>query len=110
MSSPQKNKGDRAEREISELLTALTGYQVRRKLGAGRKDDEGDLEGIPNVTVQVAAWKDTLAAVRTKPIEAEQQRINAGNPLVVTLVKLNRAGWRAVMTPEQLAAWIGRLR
>ncbi len=110
MSSPQKDKGDRAEREISELLTELTGLPVRRKLGAGRKDDEGDLEGLPDITVQVAAWKDTLAAVRTKPLEAEQQRINAGTSLVVTLVKLNRAGWRAVMTPEQLAAWIGRLR
>jgi Holliday junction resolvase len=110
MSSPQKDKGDRAEREISELLTELTGLPVRRKLGAGRKDDEGDLEGLPDITVQVAAWKDTLAAVRTKPLEAEQQRLNAGTSLVVTLVKLNRAGWRAVMTPEQLAAWIGRLR
>lgn len=110
MSSPQKDKGDRAEREISELLTELTGLPVRRKLGAGRKDDEGDLEGLPDITVQVAAWKDTLAAVRTKPLEAEQQRLNAGSSLVVTLVKLNRAGWRAVMTPEQLAAWIGRLR
>lgn len=110
MTNPNKNKGDRTEREIAELLTALTGHAVRRKLGAGRQDDTGDLDGLPDITVQVAAWKDTLAAVRQKPLEVEQQRINAGTSLAVTLVKLHRAGWRAVLTPEQLAAWIGKLR
>ena len=110
MTNRNHDKGARTEREIAELLTLLTGLPVRRKLGAGRKDDEGDLEGIDDVTVQVAAWNDALRAVRQKPLEAEQQRLNAGNGLAVTMVKLNRAGWRAVMTPEQLAAWIARLR
>jgi hypothetical protein len=103
-----RDKGARNEREIAAVLSDLTGYRVDRMLGEGRQDDEGDLRGLPDVTVQVAAWKDALAAVRQKPLEAEEQRINAGTSLVVTMVKLNRAGWRAVMTPEQLAAWIGR--
>lgn len=110
MTNRNHAKGARTEREISELLTNLTGFAVRRKLGAGRIDDEGDLEGLPEVTVQVAAWNDALRAVRQKPLEAEQQRINAGNPLVVTFVKLQRAGWRAVMTPEQWATWMRRVR
>lgn len=108
MTNRNHAKGARNEREIAELLKALTGFPVRRKLGAGRTDDEGDLEGIPEVTVQVAAWNDALRAVRQKPLEAEQQRINAGNPLVVTFVKLSRAGWRAVMTPEQFSSWVRR--
>ena len=47
MSNPQKAKGDAAEREVAALLSDLLGFTVRRKLGAGRKDDTGDLDGIP---------------------------------------------------------------
>jgi hypothetical protein len=108
MSNPNKRKGDAAELEIARMLTELTGMPVRRKLGAGRADDEGDLEGLPDTVVQVAAWKDALAAVREKPHGAEQQRLNAQAELAVTFVKLSRAGWRAVMTPEQFAAWVRR--
>ena len=43
----QKNKGDAAEREAAKLLAEATGLPVRRKLGAGRQDDVGDLDGVP---------------------------------------------------------------
>lgn len=56
MGNPQKRKGDAAEREAAALVAELTGYPVRRKLGAGRSDDEGDLEGVPRTVLQVAAW------------------------------------------------------
>ena len=48
MTNPQKAKGDAAEREIATMINALTGWPVRRKLGAGRADDTGDLDGIPD--------------------------------------------------------------
>jgi hypothetical protein len=41
MTAPAKRKGDAAEREAAALLHDLTGWPVRRKLGAGRTDDEG---------------------------------------------------------------------
>ena len=71
MPSPQKAKGDRAELEAAALLTEALGLPVRRKLGAGRSDDTGDLDGVPGHVVQVASWKDTAAAARVKPPEAE---------------------------------------
>lgn len=106
MTSPQKRKGDAAELEIARILHDLTGWPVRRKLGAGRTDDEGDLEGIPDTVVQVANWADVTRAIRQKPVEAEQQRANAGATFAVTLIRLRGGMWRAVLTPEQLATWM----
>ena len=105
MTHPHKVKGDAAEREAAAILHDLTGWPVRRKLGAGRTDDEGDLEGVPSTVIQVANWADALRAVRQKPVEAEQQRINAGATFAVTMVRLRGGVWRAVMTPEQFATW-----
>ena len=48
MTSTSRRKGDRAEIEAAALLHDWTGYPVRRKLGAGRADDVGDLDGIPD--------------------------------------------------------------
>jgi len=102
VTSPQKRKGDAAELEVARILHDLTGWPVRRKLGAGRTDDEGDLEGIPDTVVQVANWADVNRAIRQKPVEAEQQRANAGATFAVTLIRLRGGMWRAVLTPEQL--------
>lgn len=102
MTSPQKRKGDVAELEIARILHDLTGWPVRRKLGAGRTDDEGDLCGIPSTVVQVANWADVNRAIRQKPLEAEQQRANAGATFAVTLIRLRGGMWRAVLTPQQL--------
>jgi len=102
VTSPQKRKGDAAELEVARILHDLTGWPVRRKLGAGRTDDEGDLEGIPDTVVQVANWADINRAIRQKPVEAEQQRPNAAATFAVTLIRLRGGMWRAVLTPEQL--------
>lgn len=106
MSNPQKNKGDRNEREAAALITDLLGYPVRRKLGAGRAEDTGDMHGIPDTVIQVAAWNDYAAAVRTKPLGAETQRVNAGCTYAATWVKFPRAGWRVVLTPQQWATYV----
>lgn len=102
----QKAKGDRAEREAAELLTDLLNLPVRRKLGAGRQDDTGDLDGVPDHVVQIADWKDTAAAARIKPPEAEQQRIHAGATHAATLVRFRGGTWRVVLTLEQWARYI----
>ena len=49
MTNPQKQRGDRGEREIAALLNQLTGWPARRKLGAGRQDDTGDFDGDPRL-------------------------------------------------------------
>jgi hypothetical protein len=106
VSNPQKRKGDSAEREAAEVLTELLGKPIRRKLGAGRQDDTGDLDGVPDHIVQVASWKDTAAAARIKPPEAEQQRINANTTHAATLIRFRGGTWRVVLTLEQWARYI----
>ena len=101
MTGAAKAKGDSAEREAAALLAGLTGCPVRRMLGAGRLDDVGDLEGLPGVTVQVASWADVARAAREKPVAAETQRLNAGTPHAVTMVRFRGGTWRMIQTPEQ---------
>lgn len=105
MANPQKRKGDAAEREAAQLLSLISGHYCRRKLGAGRQDDTGDIDGVPNTVVQVAAWKDIAKAVRVKPQEVEIQKLNDGARFAFTMVKL-RGGWRIVMTPEQFEPYL----
>ena len=104
--NPQKAKGDRAELEAAALLTETLGLPVRRKLGTGRADDTGDLDGVPGHVVQVADWKDTAAAARVKPPEAEQQRINANATHAATLVRFRGGTWRVVLTLEQWSRYV----
>jgi len=115
-----KRKGDRAELEVQGLLRDLLGVPARRALGAGRKDDVGDISGVPDTVIQVADWKDVTRAVREKPLECEQQRQNfppqpaegmAGVLGIVyrptfaaTFVRLRGGDYRVVLTPEQWAA------
>jgi hypothetical protein len=106
MTNPQKAKGDRAELEAAALLTEALGLPVRRKLGAGRADDTGDLDGVPGHVVQVASWKDEAAAARVKPPEAERQRINANATHAATLVRFRGGTWRVVLTLEQWSRYV----
>jgi hypothetical protein len=106
MANRQKAKGDRAELEAADLLTLLLGVPVRRKLGAGRIDDTGDLDGVPGHAIQVANWADTAAAARIKPPQAEQQRINAQLEQAATLVRFRGGNWRVVLTLEQWARYL----
>lgn len=107
MTSPAKRKGDAAERQCAIVIQDLLGFPARRKLGAGRADDCGDIDGVPDTVVQVASRpSDTLRAVREKPIAAEVQRANAGAAFACTWVRLVGGVWRVVLTPEQWAALV----
>lgn len=103
MSSPSKRKGDRGELEVQGIFRDHLGVG-RRALGAGRKDDVGDIDGIPGLVVQVANRKDVAATVREKPLEAERQRENAGQPFACSFVRLRGGEWRVVMTVDQFFA------
>ena len=105
MTASSKRKGDVAEREAAALLNELLGVPSRRKLGAGRFDDCGDIDGVPDTVVQVCSRSKTGVSVAfiVKPAEAELQRQNAGATFAVTLVRIRGGTWRAVMTMEQWA-------
>tara|TARA_R100000458_G_scaffold50964_1_gene51419 strand:+ start:267 stop:596 length:330 start_codon:yes stop_codon:yes gene_type:complete len=104
--NPQKNKGDKAEREVAKLLTELTGKTIRRKLGAGRTNaaggDTGDIE-LDGWAIQVCDYKDKSTACLKKPREAEEQKENLGAKNAATFVRFRGGVYRVVMTPEQ---WI----
>jgi len=106
MANPSKAKGDRGELEAAAILTEALGLPVRRKLGAGRQDDTGDLDGVPRHVVQVANWQDIATALRVKPKEAEQQRINAQAEHAATLIRLRGGEWRVSLTLEQWARYL----
>lgn len=97
----RKSKGDRGEREVEKLLRELGFPEARRKLGAGRRDDHGDIDGVPHTVIQVANWKNVAQAVREKPLEAEEQRKRARACHAATFVRLRGGDWRVVLTPEQ---------
>ena len=111
MANSSKAKGDRAELEVQGLLRDLLGVAARRALGAGRKDDIGDITGVPDTVIQVVNWKDVAKAVREKPLECEEQRQRSrayeweDTPcaLAATFVRLRGGEYRVVMTPEQWA-------
>lgn len=103
MANRNKSKGDRAEREIATLLSQLLERPVRRKLGAGRQDDTGDLDGIPHTVAQVKHWKDIAAAIRTGMAQLATQQANANMRNGVLFIKHPQHGWIAITTLEQWA-------
>jgi Holliday junction resolvase len=103
--NPQKNKGDRAEREIAGILADLLGVNVRRKLGAGRQDDQGDIDGIPSTTVEIKNYADTLRGIREGLTDLQREHANTNNTFAVCFVRRHGGQWIAVQTVEQWATY-----
>lgn len=99
-------KGAQAEREIAAIVSDELGQDCRRLLGAGRKDDVGDLHGLDNWVAQVAWWpsRGVLRAFREKPVECEQQQENAGADFGVSFIRMHGGLWVAAQTVRQWAA------
>ena len=110
MPNSQKTKGDAFERACCAYLTENTRFTVKRRFGAGAQLDEGDLYGLPSMTIQAADWKDKTAALREKPPEADLQasRISP-DTLGVTAIKLRGGDIRFVFTKEAFCKLINRI-
>jgi Holliday junction resolvase len=101
MVNPQKNKGDSAERELAKLLSDLLGFTVKRKLGAGRAEDTGDLHGLPDCTAQAKNYADVLRAINQGLKDLQAQQLNADSTHGVLFVRRRGGQWIAVQTLEQ---------
>jgi hypothetical protein len=103
VSNPQKRKGDRAELEVQGWFRDELGIPARRALGAGRKDDVGDIHGVWHTTIQVANYASLDRAVREKLPTLEQQQQNAGTNFAALFVRRRGGKFVVVMTPEMFA-------
>ena len=101
MSNPAKAKGDQAEREVAKLLSDRLGFDVKRKLGAGRAEDTGDLYGLPDCTAQVKNYTDVLRAIREGLPGSVAQQANAQAQHGVLFVRRRGGEWVAVLTLDQ---------
>lgn len=104
MTGPAKRKGDQAEREVAALIQDLTGIPARRKLGAGRADDVGDID-FPDTVIQVANYSDLVRAVREKVPACVVQQERAGAIFGATFLRRRGGQWVVVLTPEQWATY-----
>jgi hypothetical protein len=100
-----KRKGDRAELEVQGLIRDLTGYPARRKLGAGRLDDMGDIDGVPDTVIQAVSYKDIGRAISEKLPECEAQQARAQALFGATFVRRPGGKYVVVLTPEQWATY-----
>lgn len=96
MSNPSKARGDRFELKAKEFLVelvdpVLTVERPDRMLGAGRREDVGDLCVLPDVAIQVKAHNDYLRAIWLACDGAKRQAGNAGYPLHLGMVPVPRA-------------------
>lgn len=97
MGNAAKNKGDKGERDAVEALIQRVPhllYQDRkpmRALGAGRRDDEGDLRVVPGTSIQVKCWKNLSRACRESADGAVRQAKNAQNRYALGMVPIPRA-------------------
>ncbi|XKH58650.1 hypothetical protein LG293_16495 (plasmid) [Citricoccus nitrophenolicus] len=112
MANSSKSKGDRAELEAVELLKELGGDLISvakpmRALGAGRKEDTGDIHVFADTAIQVRNYK--LAslgqAVRSSAKDAVSQAGNGFSSYALGMVPYPRATkasvrWLACVSPD----------
>jgi hypothetical protein len=107
MANPQKRKGDAAELEIARMLAAELGLPVRRKLGAGRADDAGDLDNLPGVCAQVKNYRNVTEAINASMNDLPAQQRHAGAQHAVAFIRRPGGRWVAVM---DVPGWCGLYR
>ncbi len=107
MTSASKRKGDTAELEVQAMIRENLGVPARRALGAGRKDDMGDIDGVPDTAVQVANWADLNRAVTKKLPTLERQMENAGATHGALFCRRRGGHYVVVLTPEM---WFALMR
>ena len=111
MANSAKVKGDRGEREAVLVLKALVPDLVlpnaQRKLGAGRREDTGDLVVFPDVTVQVKTYATAGKALRDAAEAAEAQRVRAGTRFAFGMAPVPRARRGAVRWLASTLVWPG---
>lgn len=100
MSSPEKQKGDRAERAVVEWLHAL-GYTSAHRIRAGSPDDIGDIElgdlGKIVIEVKDRGKVDLPAWIRKLRIQKENKKAHLGIIIVKKRGSADPFDWAFVL-------------
>jgi hypothetical protein len=111
MTNRAKQKGDKGEREAVAVLKALAPdlalENAQRKLGAGRREDTGDLVVLPDVTVQVKTYAEVTTALREAASGAEAQSARAGTSFALGIAPIPRARRGSVRWLASVLQWPG---
>lgn len=121
MANSAKQKGDRGERAAIAVLQGLVPDlmlpNAMRKLGAGRKEDTGDLHAFADVAVQVRNVANLGYAIRSSAIDAVTQAGHAGVPFALGMVPVPNARsetvnwvaccltWPVALAPDEIAVF-----
>lgn len=109
MANPSKAKGDKAERDavayLVEQVPHLVLPRAMRKLGAGRKEDTGDLHVFGDVAIQVRNYRmeQIGQAIRSSAVDALEKAANGDLPYALGMVPYPRA---RAGTVRWLATWV----
>jgi hypothetical protein len=109
--SKSKQKGTLAETAVVEFFKTFFPKVERRVLYG--KNDKGDVAGVPHFAVEVKNQKTYKISEWLE--ETEQERINAGEPYGVLIVKPNRVGvgsvgrWWGILPLDQIASIVSEL-
>jgi Holliday junction resolvase len=102
-----KRKGSTFERDLVAYLRANGFPAAERTYGAGRPDDVGDIDGVPDFTIEAKAHRAIdLAAFAD---EAETERVNAGRRFAAVIAKRRNKATSAayvIVTLEQFVRLI----
>ena len=93
------------------IIQQFNSLRVAGRFGLGlcedlrkpRADDTGDLDGLPETTVQIKDWRNILAAINSAMNDLPTQQANAGTTHGVAFIRRPGGRWIAVMSPEQFA-------
>ena len=104
--SKSKQKGTLAETAVADYFRQTFPAVERRALSGS--NDKGDIANVPNAVIEIKNQKSYKIPEWIK--ETEQERINAGSPYGVLVIKPNKVGitkidqWWAVMPLEQIVS------
>jgi len=105
-------KGKRIELQAAAALSEISGWRVYRRLQEGRAEDHGDLDGVPDCTVQVKGYDDIVRAIREGlPAMRHQHRLSGRRFGVLLVRRRGRLGTKdprfvAVMELDQFVALV----
>ena len=111
MANAAKQKGDRAEREATEILKLLAPNLcvegAIRMLGAGRMDDVGDLRVFDDVAIQVRNYRAEAIglALRSSATDSTKQAVNGRVQHGLGLVPVPRARKETVRWLASVELW-----